>query len=87
MWIIVVICFIPRILVGVIAYFVFTGLMKVIKNRSVSTVIFGAINDAFKKLVKPNTKPAKAPFFQPKIIPAIITGIWTVVGVITPSGI
>ena len=34
-----VICFIPRILVGVIAYFVFTGLMKVIKNRSVSTVI------------------------------------------------
>ena len=34
-----VICFVPRILVGVIAYFVFTGLMKVIKNRSVSTVI------------------------------------------------
>jgi uncharacterized membrane protein len=30
---------VPRILVGVIAYFVFTGLMKVIKNRSVSTVI------------------------------------------------
>lgn len=34
-----VICFIPRILVGVIAYFVFTGLMKAIKNRSISIAI------------------------------------------------
>ncbi len=34
-----IICFIPRILVGVIAYFVFTGLLKIIKNRSVSIAV------------------------------------------------
>ena len=36
-----VICFVPRILVGVIAYFVFTGLMKVIKNRKCINCYFG----------------------------------------------
>lgn len=38
-----VICFIPRILIGICAYFVFAGLMKVIKKRSVSIAVAGFV--------------------------------------------
>lgn len=36
-----VICFVPRILIGIVAYFVFIGVKKAIKNRSVSIAVAG----------------------------------------------
>lgn len=36
-----IICFIPRILIGIVAYFVYKGVYKVIKNRMISVFIAG----------------------------------------------
>lgn len=36
-----VICFVPRILIGVVAYYVFTFMLKLVKNRTASLAIAG----------------------------------------------
>ena len=77
-------------MIGVAAYYVYIFCVKKLqtkrgKGENTKEVGLG-IKVFFHRLVSPNVSPKNAPYLGPKRTAPIITGIWTVVAFIKPSG-